>query len=127
MDRLDEELDNGKLSALSHNAIIRLTHKVVYKLSMNHEKVQEKVGGIMGGKVLDLPDFKVFREGKAEGLKEGKAEGLKEGKAEGLKEGEAKRQEMAEEIKEGEAKRQQMAEEIEALKRELEQIKKDKS
>lgn len=76
---------------------------------MNHDKVQEKVGGIMGGKVLDLPDFKVFREGKAEGL----AEGLAEGKAEGLKE--------------GEEKRKQMAEEIEALKRELEQLKKDKA
>lgn len=63
----------------------------------------------MGGKVLDLPDFKVFREGKAEGL----AEGLAEGKAEGLKE--------------GEEKRKQMAEEIEALKRELEQLKKDKA
>ena len=72
---------------------------------MNHDKVQEKVGGIMGGKVLDLPDFKVFREGKAEGLAEGKAEGLKE----------------------GEEKRKQMAEEIEALKRELEQLKKDKA
>jgi hypothetical protein len=114
-DQYDEKLDNGKLSALSHNAIIRLTHKVVYKLSMNHDKVQEKVGGIMGGKVLDLPDFKVFREGKAEGL------------AEGLQMGEEKRQQMAEEIKEGEEKRKQMAEEIEALKRELEQIKKDKA
>lgn len=105
LDRLDEELENGKLSALSHNAIIRLTHKVVFKLSMNHNKVQEKVGGVMGGKVLDLPEFRVFREGKAEGLKEGKAEGLRE----------------------GEAERQQMAEKIEALQRELEQIKKDKS
>lgn len=76
---------------------------------MNHNKVQEKVGGVMGGKVLDLPEFRVFREGKAEGLKEGKAEGLKEG------------------LKEGEAERQQMAEKIEALQRELERIKKDKS
>jgi hypothetical protein len=125
MDRLDEELDNGKLSALSHNAIIRLTHKVVYKLSMNHEKVQEKVGGIMGGKVLDLPDFKVFREGKAEGLKEGEKE--RQQMAQEIKEGEKERQQMAQEIKEGEEKRQQMADELEVLKRELEQLKKDKS
>ncbi|WP_155243800.1 hypothetical protein [Butyrivibrio fibrisolvens] len=103
-------LDNGKLSALSHNAIIRLTHKVVYKLSMKHDKVQEKVGGIMGGKVLDLPEFRVFREGKEEGLKEG----------------EEIRQQMAEEIKEGEEKRRQMAEEIESLHKELEALKKKK-
>ena len=41
---------------------------------MKHGKVQDKVGGIMGGKVLDLPEIKVFHEGKAEGLKEGEAE-----------------------------------------------------
>ncbi|WP_026663414.1 hypothetical protein [Butyrivibrio proteoclasticus] len=82
MDRLDEELEKGNLSALSHNVIIRLTHKVVYKLTMKHNKVQDKVGGIMGGKVLDLPDIKVFHEGKAEGKAEGRAEGLKEGEAE---------------------------------------------
>lgn len=44
--------------------------------------MQDKVGGIMGGKVLDLPEIRIFHEGKAEGLKEGKAEGLKEGEAE---------------------------------------------
>jgi len=70
---------------LEVKVIIRLTHKVVYKLTMKHDKVQDKVGGIMGGKVLDLPEIKVFHEGKAEG------------RAEGLKEGEAERQKLAEE------------------------------
>ena len=69
---------------------------------MKHDKVQEKVGGIMGGKVLDLPEFRVFREGKEEGLIEGKAEGLKQ----------------------GEEMRQKMSEEIEALQKELEELKK---
>ena len=125
IDRLDEELDNGKLSAMSHNAIIRLTHKVVYKLSMKHDKVQEKVGGIMGGKVLDLPEFRVFREGKEEGLKEG--EEMRRQMAEEIKEGEEMRQQMAEDIKVGEEVRKQMAEEIEALQKELKKLKKDKS
>ncbi len=49
---------------------------------MKHDKVQDKVGGIMGGKVLDLPEIKVFHEGKAEGLKEGEANGLRKGEAE---------------------------------------------
>ena len=75
---------------------------------MKHDKVQEKVGGIMGGKVLDLPEFRVFREGKEEGLKAG----------------EEMRRQMAEEIKEGEEVRKQMAEEIEALQKELKKLKK---
>ncbi|WP_026663191.1 hypothetical protein [Butyrivibrio proteoclasticus] len=61
---------------------------------MKHDKVQDKVGGIMGGKVLDLLEIKVFHEGKAEGLKEGEAE------------------------------RQKLAEENASLKAELEKLKK---
>ncbi len=49
----------------------------------------------MGGQVLDLPEFKLYdqgkADGKAEGLREGRAngmrEGLREGKAAGLREG----------------------------------------
>lgn len=35
----------------------------------------------MGGKVLDLPEFRIYDQGKAEGLAEGKAEGEKEREA----------------------------------------------
>ena len=87
---------------LEVKVIIRLTHKVVYKLTMKHDKVQDKVGGIMGGKVLDLPEIKIFHEGKAEGLKEGEANGLRK----------------------GEAERQKLAEENAFLKAELEKLKK---
>ena len=52
---------------------------------MKQDKVQEKVGEIMGGKVLDLPEFRIYDQGKADGKAEGKAEGL----AEGAKEREA--------------------------------------
>ncbi|WP_026488047.1 hypothetical protein [Butyrivibrio sp. XBB1001] len=109
IDRLDRELEKGNLSALSHNVIIRLTHKVVYKLTMKHDKVQDKVGGIMGGKVLDLPEIRIFHEGKAEGLKEGKAEGLKEGEAE--------RKKLSDENAE-------LEEEVSSLKAELEKLRK---
>ena len=105
MDRLDEELEKGNLSALSHNVIIRLTHKVVYKLTMKHDKVQDKVGGIMGGKVLYLPEIKIFHEGKAEG------------RAEGLKEGEAERKKLAD-------KNTKLEDENASLKAELEKLKK---
>ena len=107
IDRLDEELEEGNLSALSHNVIIRLTHKVVYKLTMKHGKVQDKVGGIMGGKVLDLPEIKVFHEGKAEG------------RAEGLKEGEAERKKLADKNTELEDENASLKAELEALKKQM--------
>ena len=34
------------------------------------ETVQEKVGVFMGGIVLDLPEFRIYHEGKAEGIAE---------------------------------------------------------
>ena len=64
--RLKTEVESGHLSAKSFSAIMRLTRKVAYKLTMNREKLQEKVGAVMGGEVLDLPEFRIFDEGKAE-------------------------------------------------------------
>ena len=75
--------ENGELSALSYSAIIKLTHSVAYKLTMKQDNVQKKVGDFMGGKVLDLPEFKIYDQGKEEGRKEGREEGIKEGKEEG--------------------------------------------
>ncbi len=70
------------MSAYSYGVIIRLTHKVLYKLTMKHKAVQEKVGGVMGGKVLDLPEVRLYHQGVEEGRKEGHKEGLMEGEAE---------------------------------------------
>ena len=80
--RLDRELEIGNLSAYSYGVIIRLTHKVLYKLTTKHKAVQEKVGGVMGGKVLDLPEVRLYHQGVEEGRKEGHKEGLMEGEAE---------------------------------------------
>ena len=88
---------------LPHDVIIRLTGKVIYKLTMNHSKVQEKVGGLMGGKVLDLPEVRVFHEGMA--LGEAKGEAI----------GEAK----------GEKERKRLEDEIVALREEIESLKKE--
>ncbi len=70
-DRLEKEQESGNLSALSASAIIKLTYSVAYKLTMKQEKVQRKVGDVMGGKVLDLPEFRIYDQGKEEGRKEG--------------------------------------------------------
>lgn len=72
-DRLDKELEKGNLSEISFHAIIRLIHRVAYKLTMKCENVQKKVGDIMGGKVLDLPEFVAYDQAKAEGRAEGEA------------------------------------------------------
>lgn len=34
---------------------------------MKQDNVQKKVGDVMGGKVLDLPEFRIYDQGKAEG------------------------------------------------------------
>ena len=67
----------------------------------DHDIVQEKVGDLMGGKVLDLPILRVFHDGQAKG----KAEGIVEGRAE------------------GEAERKRLQEENDALRKELDELK----
>ena len=81
------------MSAFSCGVIINSTRRVLYKLMHKHERVQEKVGEIMGGKVLDLPEIRIFHEGKEQGRLEGEAE------------------------------RKQLSEEIERLRKEIEQLK----
>ena len=44
-----------------------------YKLTMNHPNVQEKVGDIMGGKDLELPEVMFYKRGLEEGEAERKA------------------------------------------------------
>ena len=67
---------------------------------MNHAKVQEKVGDIMGGKVLDLPEIRLFHEAKNLGLAEGEEE----------------RKKLAN-------KNEKLSNEIELLRKELERLK----
>ena len=69
-DRLRSEHDGGNLSDLSYSVIIRTTHSVAYKLTMKQETVQEKVGVFMGGKVLDLPEIRIYHQGMAKGKAE---------------------------------------------------------
>lgn len=77
-DRLRHEQESGNLSELSYSVIIRLTHSVVYKLTMKRQNVQKKVGEFMGGKVLDLPEIRIYKKGLAEGEAKGEAKGAEE-------------------------------------------------
>ena len=76
MEELYKKVENQCLSAFSYGVIIRLINKVVHKMTMNRKNVQEKVGDIMGGKVLELDIIKARHEGIAEGRAEGRAEGM---------------------------------------------------
>ena len=87
----------GELSSFACGVIISLTHKVLYKLTMKQEAVQQKVGDIMGGKVLDLPIIRVYHDGLAEGEAKGEAK--------------------------GEAERAKLQEENDSLKKEIERLK----
>lgn len=69
--RLEKELELGNLSALSYDAIIRLTYSVAYKLTMKKDRIQKKVGDVMGGKVLDLPGFRLYDQGLEQGIEQG--------------------------------------------------------
>ena len=62
------------MSSVSYSVIIRLTHKVIFKFLMKHRKVQKKVGDFMGGKVLDLPELRLYHKGRADEKKENEAE-----------------------------------------------------
>ncbi len=97
LSRLERLQTEDALSSLSCGVIISMTHKVLHKLTMNHEIVQQKVGDVMGGKVIDLPIIRVYHQGKDEGLAEGMAA--------------------------GEAERKRLEEENESLRRELESLK----
>jgi hypothetical protein len=79
--RLEKEQKTGNLSAVSYDAIIRLTYSVAYKLTMKEDKVQRKVGDVMGGKVLDLPCFQIFDQGVEKGI----AQGLEQGTDKGIR------------------------------------------
>lgn len=95
--KLDEVLNSGNLSAFSYGAIIRLIHEVANKLTSNHKNIHKKVGVIMGGKTLEIPEVRIYHKGKDEGRAEGRAE--------------------------GEAERKSLEEEIIRLKRELAELK----
>ena len=47
---------------------------MIYKFLMKHRKVQKKVGNFMGGKVLDLPELRLYHKGRADEKKENEAE-----------------------------------------------------
>ena len=75
--RLEKEQQTGTLSAVSYNAIIRLTYSVAYKLTMKEDNVQRKVGDVMGGKVLDLPCFQIYDQAYEQAMEKATDNGIR--------------------------------------------------
>ena len=56
--------------------------RVAFNVTEGHGTVQEKVGEMMGGQIMELDWIKAWRKAEAEGREEGRAEGWAEGSTE---------------------------------------------
>ena len=61
-EKLKLEMNSGNLSGRSYGAIINMIRSVSYKLTMNWDNVQKKVGDYMGGKVIEIEFVKQYDE-----------------------------------------------------------------
>ena len=64
-----------------------MSEKVIKNIAKKYQKTSERIGDIMGGKILEYEAKTIMNEGRAEGLREGQEKGLREGRKEGRKEG----------------------------------------
>ena len=55
-------MNSGNLSGRSYSVIINTIRSVSYKLTMNWDNVQKKVGDYMGGKIIELESVKKYDE-----------------------------------------------------------------
>ena len=79
MERLDEAVESGRISAYYRRTVIDMARRVLDGIAMKYEQVRKGVSLIMGGQVLEHEGKRIFNEGKAVG----EAEGIAKGKAEG--------------------------------------------
>ena len=89
IEHLNNSVAEGALTSFTKELLRDLTKKVVWHIARKYETVKERIGEIMGGRVLDLEVIRIRNEGRLEGKLEGKAEGRLEGRAEGKAEGRA--------------------------------------
>ncbi len=76
MVRLSDEVDEGRLSGYSLSLIVRFVASIWNNITAGYKTLQEKVGDIMGGHVLELDVVVAHRQGVAEGKAEGAEEQL---------------------------------------------------
>ena len=74
-EKLDCLVETGNLFSRSRYVIIQMIKRVADKLAMKHNNVKQKVGGLMGGHVIDLDIFQAEDKAEARGKAIGKTMG----------------------------------------------------
>lgn len=75
--RLEELLNQGKISEYTRCTIIDMSNKVLEHIAVKYHAVREGVKSVMGGKVLEYEAKAIKREGIEEGIKEGMDAGIR--------------------------------------------------
>ena len=81
LDRIKEPSDGSREFDLN---LTDLINKIMAYLCRKSDKNRERLGEIMGGKVLELASDRLRAEGRMEGREEGRAEGRAEGRIKGM-------------------------------------------
>ncbi len=69
--RLESDLKERKLTLFSFGVIIESMRRMAYNVTEGHGTIQEKVGDMMGGQIMELDWIKAWREAEAEGKAKG--------------------------------------------------------
>lgn len=64
--RLRKDLEEGRLSILSFGVIIRFSYIIIMKLTSKQTKLHERIGDVMGGKIVELDIIKAVDEARKE-------------------------------------------------------------
>lgn len=83
MFQLDELLKKREITEYTMRTIIRMSKLVLENIARKYEKIEKKIGDVMGGKILEYEEKTILNQGRAIGLQEGRMEG----RAVGLQEG----------------------------------------
>ena len=75
MTRLQEAVAVKQINEMIRQLIISMSQKVIVHISRKYEKVVERLGGIMGGNILDYEAKDIYQSGIKEGFKQGREEG----------------------------------------------------
>lgn len=89
-DRLEQLLNDGKISEYIKCTIMDMSNKVLEHIASKYENVREGVKQAMGGRVLDYEAKRIKNEGVTIGMAEGWEKGMAEGIVEGMAKGMAK-------------------------------------
>ena len=76
VNRLNHCVETGMISEYIKATVVTMSKKVLDALTVRYSKVQERVGKIMGGKILDYEAKDILNRGRAEGRIEGCTETL---------------------------------------------------